>query len=313
MKNATDLLTIAMPIFERKEFFLEALNSALNQTVKCKVIVIDNCSSHDYFERVCKEKGVTYYRNERNIGMAGNFARGFELAETPFVMNLQDDDQLAPNYVEAFQNAIDKYPDIDIFFTDFIRVTKQGQLPHKHTLPFGYMGKGDKVIEYGIQYRLGFPYMASAIKKTKMNGLDKYGGVGCYDWAWIYSEADQFSFYGDSRKLYLFRDHEMQDTKRNLVRYVLTIPYIYEEILKKKVSDPKLKKMAEKAALDELVRLKAIANKKMIREFLRTDSVFSDYLREKLERDRLVNLLFCLPSLGVKFVYKSWRKLAAIL
>ena len=46
----TGLVTIAMPVYERKDFFREALDSALNQPVKCKVIVVDNCSSHDYFE-----------------------------------------------------------------------------------------------------------------------------------------------------------------------------------------------------------------------------------------------------------------------
>lgn len=43
--NFTDLITIAIPCYERKEFFLFALESALNQTIKCKVIVVDNCSS----------------------------------------------------------------------------------------------------------------------------------------------------------------------------------------------------------------------------------------------------------------------------
>ena len=33
----TNLLTISMPVFERKEFFIEALNSALNQTIKCNI------------------------------------------------------------------------------------------------------------------------------------------------------------------------------------------------------------------------------------------------------------------------------------
>jgi GT2 family glycosyltransferase len=133
----TDLLTIAMPCYERKEYFLEALESALNQTVKCKVIVIDNCSSHDFFEKVCKEKNVAYYRNNKNIGIAANFAKGFELAVTKYVMNLQDDDVLSPEYVESFLNAIHQYPDIDVFFTNFVRLTSNGELPHKHTLPFG--------------------------------------------------------------------------------------------------------------------------------------------------------------------------------
>jgi glycosyltransferase involved in cell wall biosynthesis len=313
--NRTNLLTISMPVYERKEFFLQALESALNQTVKCKVIVIDNCSSHDYFEKTCKEKNVPYYRNDTNIGMPANFARGFELADTKFVMNLQDDDQLDPTYVEAFLEALEKHPDIDIFFPDFVRLTSKGKLPHKHTLPFGYMENGDKVIEYGIKYRLGFPYMASAIKKTIVNGFVKcdYEGSGSYDWVWIYSEADKFSFYGDSRVLYIFRDHDMQDTKKNLLYYKLTIPYIYDKILKEKVSDPQLKKEASKAAFDELVRLKSMANKKVIDDFLKKDTIFSDYLREKLKNDLLIRSLFYIPSTGVKLVYKSLRKIAAIL
>ncbi len=313
MMNFTDLLTIAMPVFERKEFFLDALESALNQTVKCEVIVIDNCSSHNYFEKVCKEKKVTYYRNKSNIGMARNFAKGFELSNTPFVMNLQDDDQLAPNYVEAFQAAVEKHPDIDIFFTDFIRLTNQGKLPHKHTLPFGYMEKGDKIIEYGIKYRLGFPYMASAIKRTKVSGFEcAYEGGGSFDWVWIYSEADQFSFYGDSRLLYTFREHAMQDTKRNILHYRLTIPYIYDKVLKEKVSDPQLKKAAEKAAFDELLHLKTLANSQVIQEFLEKDTIFSNYLREKLENDKRISFLFRLPTPGVNFVYKVMRKLAIL-
>ena len=309
----TNLLTISMPVYERKEFFLQALESALNQTVKCEVIVVDNCSSHDYFEKICKEKHVPYYRNETNIGMARNFARGFELAKTKFVMNLQDDDQLAPTYVESFLDALEKYPDIDIFFPNFIRLTPQGKLPHKHTLPFGYMENGDKVIEYGIKYKLGFPYMASAIKKTVVDGFHgEYEGSGSYDWVWIYSEADKFSFYGDSRILYIFRDHDMQDTKKNILHYKLTIPYIYDKILKEKVSDPRLKKEASKAAFDELIRLKSIANKKVIGDFLKKDTIFSNYLKEKLQNDILVRSLFYLPTTGVKFVYKSLMKIAAI-
>jgi hypothetical protein len=105
----------------------------------------------------------------------------------------------------------------------------------------------------------------------------------------------------------------MQDTKRNILHYRLTIPYIYDKVLKEKVLDPHLKKVAEKAALDELVRLRTIANNKMIREFLQKDTIFSNYLREKLENDKRVSFLFRLPAPGVKFVYKSLRKLAAIL
>tara|TARA_R110002050_G_scaffold295516_1_gene454452 strand:+ start:4013 stop:4948 length:936 start_codon:yes stop_codon:yes gene_type:complete len=310
--NHTDLLTISMPVYERKEFFREALESALNQTVKCKVIVIDNCSSHNYFEQICKEKGVSYYRNDRNIGLAPNFAKGFELAKTKYVMNLQDDDQLASDYVEAFVNAVEKYPDLDIFFSDFMRLTARGILDHRHVFPFGYMENGDKVIEYGIRYNLGFPYISSAIKRTLVDGFDEYDGGGSYDWAWLYSNADQFSFYGDPRKLYVFREHETQHTKKNSVNYNLSTPYIYEAILKEKVTDPELKRIAAKRAFWELVHLKAVADKKTIHVILQKDNIYSRYLRDKLENDLWIRTIFFIPKASIDFLYRSMKKAALL-
>lgn len=305
----TDLLTISMPVYERKEFFLEALESALNQTVKCKIIVVDNCSSHNYFEKICKEKNVTYYRNDRNIGMSANFSKAFELSKTKYAMNLQDDDRLDPGYVEAFVNAVTQHPDIDIFYCDFIRITSKGLLPHSHTLPFGYMEKGNKIIEYGIKYKLGFPYIACAIKRTKAHTAKDVGeNIGSYDWEWLYSQADKLSFYGDSRKLYQFRDHDNQDTKINSVIYRLTRPYLYDKVLMEKVSDPRLKKKASNNVFWDLVRLKAFADNDMLKEFLQGGNKYNSYLRAKLDENTVIKTIFAMPKSSVNLTYRALRK-----
>ncbi|MCG6190237.1 glycosyltransferase family A protein [Maribellus maritimus] len=309
----TDLLTIAMPVYERKEFFEKALDSALNQTVRCKVIVMDNCSSHDFFEKVCKQKGVTYYRNEKNIGMAGNFSKGYQLSQTEYTLNLQDDDRLAPNYVEAFVDAVTKHPDIDIFYSDFVRDTPKGELPHKHTLPFGYMKSGEKVIEYGIKYKLGFPYVASSIRNTKAFKYEEIAGnIGSYDWEWIYSVADKYSFYGDSRRLYYFRDHDMQDTKVNSMIYRFTLPYIYDKILLGKAANKKLQKRAQKNAFWELMHLKSLASKKEIEELIKGGTKYHIYLKEKLDDDHLVKTIFAAPQKPFNLAFKSLLKLGLI-
>lgn len=309
----TDLLTISMPVYERKDYFVNALESALNQTVKCRVIVVDNCSSHDFFKTICKEKGVEYFRNSENIGMARNFARGFELSDSKFVMNLQDDDELSPIYVESFLEAYEKHPNIDIFYPDFVRLTSEGKLPHKHVLPFGYQDNGSKIIEYGIRYKLGFPYMASAIKRTIVKGFHgNIEGSGSYDWMWIYSEADRFSFYGDSRQLYIFREHDMQDTRRNAIRYSFSIPYIYDKILRGKVSDPKLKKIASRNAFDELFHLRAMVGGHVIDEFLEKDGIYSNYLRDKLQENMSIKVIFLCPKGIVFLVHKTLKKLKVL-
>ncbi len=309
----TDLLTISMPVYERKEFFLDALESAINQTVKCKIIVVDNCSSHDYFEKLCKEKNISYYRNASNIGMAGNFGKGYEIAETKYVMNLQDDDLLSPEYVEWFLRAVNLHPDIDVFFSDFTLLTYKGELPHRHILPFGYIENGEEIIEYGIKYKMGFPYMTCAINRIKAFTVKEItDSIGSYDWEWVYSKADSFSFYGESRKLYKYRIHHDQDTEKSKVNYYMSLPYIYDKVLKEKVSDNRLKKKAAKNAFWELIRLKSNTNDKTLKKILNGNSKYQIYIREKLIESYLLKIIFVIPNEVFNFIYRSLRKIGLI-
>ena len=307
----TDLLTIAMPVYKRKDYFLEALESAINQTVKCEVIVVDNCSPHNYFKDVCEEKGITYYRNQTNVGMCRNFNRCFELAKTDYVITLQDDDILAPTYVESFLKAKEQYPDIDVFFADFVCKTSKGNIPHNHTLPFGYMSNGKKVIEYGIKYKLGFPYLNSSIRRSKFTGFyTKYNGS--VDWLWVYENADKLTFFGDKKVLYQFRDHEKQETKENNFKNSFTVPYVYDVILKEKDVDKYLKKRAASNAFWSLVQIKAETGSSAIEEFIKEDHIFSEYLKTKLESNKLMKTIFYSPRIIVNVWYKSLRKLNLI-
>lgn len=304
----TNLLTIGMPVYERKEFFLEALESAMNQTVKCEIIVVDNCSSHDYFEKICKQKGITYYRNETNIGLFANSNKCFELAKTEYAMTLDDDDKLSPIYVESFLKSKELHPELDVYFTNFIRNTPEGKLPHRHVLPFGFMENGAKVIEYAIRYKLGFPVNTSCIKRSKFTGYyTKFKGSN--DWVWLYSNADKFVFFGDSRVLFEFREHANQDTRNNVISYRITLAYIYDNILKIKVVDPELKKKASSNAFWALVKLKSVEEDGEINEFINEDNIFSNFLKDKLNSDKVMKTIFSMPSWLVKFTYKTSSKI----
>ncbi|HCY75454.1 MAG TPA: hypothetical protein DHV28_05995 [Ignavibacteriales bacterium] len=301
----TNLLTIAMPCYERKDYFIAALESALNQTVKCPVIVVDNCSSHDYFEKVSKEKGVTYFRNERNIGLFPNQNRCYSLAKTEYVKVLDDDDLLSPVYVESFLKAKELHPDIDVFFSDYVLLASGRELSHPFTLPFGYMENGFKVVEYGIKYRLGFPYMTSAIKKVKAQlDLDVNDCLGGYDWVWVYSNADQLSFYGDPGKFHQYRIHDDKASPKYWQVNLLTVPYIYEKILLEKISDPKLKKKVSRNVCMELIRLKSSSSKKILKEIINSDNRFGKYLNEKLNENVLLKTIYMVPRKLVRLFFK---------
>jgi glycosyltransferase involved in cell wall biosynthesis len=53
---------------------------------------------------------VRYFRNERNLGVTGNFNRCLELAEYPYVVLLGCDDLVHPNYLRVVREALARHP-----------------------------------------------------------------------------------------------------------------------------------------------------------------------------------------------------------
>jgi len=47
-----DLLTIALPVYKRTDYIKSALDSAINQTIKCRILLIDNNSPHEEFKKI---------------------------------------------------------------------------------------------------------------------------------------------------------------------------------------------------------------------------------------------------------------------
>jgi glycosyltransferase involved in cell wall biosynthesis len=110
----SDQITIAIPVFNRDDFFHEAINSVLNQTIKPKIIIVDNASEHDKFENYVNnlnDPGVNYFRNAENVGMVGNWNKCIEYSDTPWISILHDDDALHIRFVELMLKVIEQEPE----------------------------------------------------------------------------------------------------------------------------------------------------------------------------------------------------------
>lgn len=105
-KKEKKMITIAIPTYKRVNLLKEALESAINQENynEYEIIVVDNDS--DFSNVECLElikalncKKIKYYKNEKNIGMFGNWNRCIELAQGEYITILNDDDWLERNYL----------------------------------------------------------------------------------------------------------------------------------------------------------------------------------------------------------------------
>jgi glycosyltransferase involved in cell wall biosynthesis len=132
-----DLLTIAMPVYERSSFFREALASALAQQPPVPVMVVDNASVRTDFAKILTEypgRSIEYHRHPRNLGMHGNWNECIRRCRTPYVLILHDDDVLAADYVAQWRQRFD--PSVDFFWCKVAVIGEQGQVLRPEALDY---------------------------------------------------------------------------------------------------------------------------------------------------------------------------------
>lgn len=119
-------ITIAIPTCLRVRTLKDALESALRQNdfEDYEVMVVDDNSTPndetEQFMSLYKENPkVAYYKNTKNLSMAGNFNRIMELTKTDYVVILHDDDIISPDYLRIIFPFAIKH-DADIVTVDTI-------------------------------------------------------------------------------------------------------------------------------------------------------------------------------------------------
>ena len=94
-------VSIIIPCYNQAPYLAEAIESALNQSVPCEVIVVNDGSPDDtdsvamkYFDR------LSGYIKQENRGPSAARNAGIRMAETEWILPLDADDIIDRNYVE---------------------------------------------------------------------------------------------------------------------------------------------------------------------------------------------------------------------
>lgn len=110
-------LTVAIPTYNRPAQLRATLERLVPQLQpRCSVVIVDNASPTPVADLLRdwgwdEHEAVKCVRNPANIGLSANILRCFEVAETPWLVVLGDDDEIAPDYVEALLDAIQRHAD----------------------------------------------------------------------------------------------------------------------------------------------------------------------------------------------------------
>jgi glycosyltransferase involved in cell wall biosynthesis len=112
---------IFIPAYNAAKFLDKSIQSVLNQTYQdFTLLVLDDASEDETPEVVKKHLDnprIKYIRNEKNLGMAGNWNKGIELLENEYVAKLDADDFYEHKFLEHVVQVLDQNPAVGMVFT----------------------------------------------------------------------------------------------------------------------------------------------------------------------------------------------------
>lgn len=103
--NGMSKVSIIIPCWNQAHWLSDAIESALNQTVKCEVIVV-NDGSPDNTSEVARKYPVKLIEKE-NGGLSSARNAGIKASTGEYILTLDADDKILPEFVEKCLQADD--------------------------------------------------------------------------------------------------------------------------------------------------------------------------------------------------------------
>jgi glycosyltransferase involved in cell wall biosynthesis len=126
------LMTIAIPFYSNTMLLEKALNSVLAQdSSNWLCIVCDDAGpDSESAEQVMKRIGdsrISFRRNSKNLGLAGNWNTCLDAAPTDLVAILHADDELGPAYCRSMLKMSEESPQCSLLFCGASIIDSQSQ------------------------------------------------------------------------------------------------------------------------------------------------------------------------------------------
>lgn len=125
---------IGMPAYNSSRFIREAVDSLRNQSFRDWTMLISDDASRDNTQTICeafaaKDSRITYYRQQKNIGMFPNFRFLFDRRDPDagYYMQAAHDDFWEPGFIETCGRALEEKK-VGVAFTGMAMIDEHGRV-----------------------------------------------------------------------------------------------------------------------------------------------------------------------------------------
>jgi glycosyltransferase involved in cell wall biosynthesis len=221
MSLRANQITIAVTVYNRRQFIKQAIASAVNQTIPVRVVVVEDCGPDRTLESFVKDEfgpRIEYIRNPRRRGLFGNWNACMEACATKWLSILHDDDYLAPGFVEAMIALGHHAPGQPLLFGRTVWVDDRGQpTAHKHIEPAN--GDWHRIGLLDIIDVAPFPFPGQLFKVSAAKELGGFreSSYYCGDWEMWAKLMARGGAAQTARAVAYYRSHDSWDRGTNAI------------------------------------------------------------------------------------------------
>jgi glycosyltransferase involved in cell wall biosynthesis len=218
-------VSIALPVYNGEPFLGKTLDAILAQTfADFELLICDNAST-DATEKICRQyaardERISYYRNQRNIGAAGNFNQVFQLSSGEYFKWVAHDDLHAADYLAQCIEVLDSDRSVVLCHSLVQIIDQEGKAIADYTIKLN-TDADNPVTRFGslLSHHLCYPIFglirANVLEKTSL-----MGSYGHADGVLLASIALQGRFYEIPKPLFFSRNHSQQSMSRFFPEYL---------------------------------------------------------------------------------------------
>lgn len=225
----TPFFSIAIPVFNRRDFIVDAVNSVVNQSFSdYELIIVDNNSTDgtwEYLESI-KSPSVRVYKNDENVGMVANWVKCIEYARGKWFKFLMSDDVFIVGSLQIEHNIILENKAINVFISKGCSIDNVvdccSAQYNTAIVPISKIINQRKRYNYGEYtampnaYTLPTSDLKNLVKSSQFKlVLEKLGATGhVVDYYIFYKIALRYEFIiEENRYSYAVRNHQGQGSK----------------------------------------------------------------------------------------------------
>lgn len=124
-------ISIIVPCYNQANYLTETVESALRSTYpKLEVIIINDGStdnSKEIAEDLTEKYKNVYLLNQENSGVAKARNAGIEFSNAKYILPLDADDLISPEYVTNAIKILDEKPEVKVVYCDAVKFDEKGE------------------------------------------------------------------------------------------------------------------------------------------------------------------------------------------